>query len=83
MHNKLYMAGGGFSGLTGFLFEIPPDHIQVIVRLSKNPPPIVKNKSGKESIIREGIVILKHEIYSRTRSQANPFISHFTGSGNR
>ena len=43
------MAGGGFSGLTsqtschfpagltGFLLlEIPPDHIQVTVRLSKN-----------------------------------------------
>ncbi|RKD88149.1 hypothetical protein BC643_3292 [Mangrovibacterium diazotrophicum] len=25
------MAGGGLSGLTGFLFEIPPDHIQVTV----------------------------------------------------
>ncbi len=42
-YNKLYMAGGGLSGLTsqtlrplscgsGFLFEIPPDHIQVTVR---------------------------------------------------
>jgi hypothetical protein len=40
--NKLYMAGGGFSGLTGFLMEIPPYHIQETVHAEKTTKILMK-----------------------------------------